>query len=239
MAVQRASQRALNLPAQSGVAGQGGDVEPNELDEAGSGWGERGQAFHDRGKTGFTVSPLLPPSQHTLLANREQLWIIKIVHPRQLLAQVLTQAPSKRNTGFADTANRIAVLGVDGPQIDHRSSGGDRLEDGGGRVGRELGEGLRELQPHSGGHVAHAPDVLAPPLPIVLLNLPSLLGCAMQDLRRLLVIFVRQRSMALFERFTARLWSSQIVCSQAVDRAGTAHGTTRLRGSVVSGSAGV
>lgn len=82
----------LNPPAQPGMAGEGGEVEPHESDEVSQGWCERGQALRERGKTSFTVSPVHPPPQGTFLANCKQLWIINMIHPRQLLAQVLAQA---------------------------------------------------------------------------------------------------------------------------------------------------
>ena len=76
-------------------------MEPDESDEVSQGWCERGQALHERGKTGFTVVPVQSPPQGAFLANRKQFWLINMVHPRQLLAQVLVQAQSELGAGFA------------------------------------------------------------------------------------------------------------------------------------------
>jgi len=124
----------LNPPAQSGVAGQAGEVEPDESDEVSQGWCERGQALHELCQSGFTVVPVHPPPQHVLLAGRKPLRVVDVVHPRQLFAQVLAQALPQLGTGFADVVDEVAVLGFDGLQIDLRRSGGGCLEDGGGRI---------------------------------------------------------------------------------------------------------
>src|SRR5882724_2765337 len=71
----------LNPPAKAGVAGQGGEVEPHESDEVSQGWCERGEALHERGKTGFTVVPIHRPPQHVFVAERKPLRVVEVYIP--------------------------------------------------------------------------------------------------------------------------------------------------------------